>query len=59
MTENSPVTIELNEKVINRLEKKIIIEENRNLRTKKKSDAEMVSTIKKMIEEEDQCFLNQ
>ena len=50
---------ELNEKVVDRLKKKIIIAENNNLRTKNKSDAQMVKDIKKWIEEEVKCYSNQ
>ncbi len=51
--------IEIDEKVIKRLEYKIIAQESYNLRTKELSDAQMVAKIKKMIEEELQCYLNQ
>lgn len=51
--------IELDEKVIERLKRKIIIAENTNLRTKNKSDAQMVGDIKKWIEEEVKCCSNQ
>lgn len=50
---------EIDEKVIERLKRKIVIAENTNLRTKNKSDAQMISDIKKWIEEEDQCSYNQ
>ncbi len=39
-----------------RLIKKVIIKEKRNLRTKEFSAAEMVKKIKKMIEEEVECY---
>lgn len=35
---------------------KIIIEEASNLKSKEKSDADMVKRIQKMIEEEVQCY---
>ena len=38
---------------------KIIIKENTNLRTRELSDGAMVAWIKKSIEEEVQCYLNQ
>ena len=38
---------------------KIIIAENTNLRTKNKTDAQMVKDIKKWIEEEVKCYSNQ
>ncbi len=47
------------EKAIERLKKKIIIAEGNNLRTKNKTDAQMVSEIKKWIEEEEKCYSNQ
>ena len=36
--------------------KKIIIREARNIKTKQHNDAEMSKSIKKMIEEEVQCY---
>ncbi|MCH3955346.1 MAG: hypothetical protein LKE44_09160 [Eubacterium sp.] len=51
--------IQLSDKAIERLKKKIIIQENKNLKTREKSDREMVNWIKKQIEEEVQCCLNQ
>lgn len=39
-----------------RLIKKVIVKEKRNLRTKEFGDAEMVKKIKKMIEEEVECY---
>ena len=50
---------EVDEKAIERLKKKIVIAENTNLRTKNKSDAQMVKEIKKWIEEEVKCCSNQ
>lgn len=50
---------EVDEKAIERLKKKIVIAENTNLRTKNKSDAQMVKDIKKWIEEEVKCCSNQ
>ena len=50
---------EVDEKVIERLKRKIIIAENANLRTKNKSEAQMISDIKKWIEEEVKCCSNQ
>jgi hypothetical protein len=49
----------VDEKVIERLKRKIVIAENSNLRTKNKTDAQMVKDIKKWIEEEVKCCLNQ
>ena len=51
--------IKVNERAIERLEKKIILQENQNLKTREKSDQQMVAWIKKQIEEEAQCYLNQ
>ncbi len=50
---------EIDEKALERLKRKIVVAENTNLRTKNKSDAQMVQDIKKWIEEEDQCCSNQ
>ena len=51
--------ITINDKAINRLKRKIILQENQNLKTREKSDQQMVAWIKKQIEEEAQCYLNQ
>ncbi|BDF68161.1 hypothetical protein CE91St43_21330 [Oscillospiraceae bacterium] len=50
---------DLDWKAINRLKRKIVIAENTNLRTKNKTDAQMIRDIKKWIEEEVQCCSNQ
>lgn len=50
---------EISDKAIERLKRKIVIAENNNLRTKNKSDAQMIQDIKKWIEEEEQCCSNQ
>ncbi len=52
-------SIELNRKLLDRLKKRIILTESQNLRTKNKSDKQMVADIKKMIEEEVRCCSNQ
>lgn len=52
-------SIELNRKLLDRLKKRIILTESQNLRTKNKSDKQMVADIKKMIEEEVRCYSNQ
>ena len=49
---------EINERSIERLKRKIIIKENENLKTREKSDPQMVAWIKKAIEEEAQCYFN-
>ena len=51
--------ISVNEKAVKRLKRKIIIAENQNLKTRDKSDQQMVAWIKKQIEEEAQCYSNQ
>ncbi|SFO36223.1 hypothetical protein SAMN05216515_1327 [Eubacterium pyruvativorans] len=51
--------IRIDDKSIERLKRKIIIQENRNLKTREKSDSQMIAWIKKQIEEEVQCCLNQ
>ena len=45
----------LDRRVIEKLKRKIVIAENTNLRTKNKSDQQMVQDIKKWIEEEVTC----
>lgn len=44
--------IAVNEKVIERLKRWIILQENQNIKTRDKSDPDMVKAIKKRIEEE-------
>lgn len=51
--------IKINSKAVERLKRKIILQENQNLKTKAMSDQQMVAWIKKQIEEEAQCYLNQ
>ena len=50
---------DLDRKAIDRLKRKIVIAENTNLRTKNKTDAQMIRDIKKWIEEEVQYCSNQ
>ena len=50
---------DLDQKAIDRLKRKIFIAENTNLRTKNKTDPQMIRDIKKWIEEEVQCCSNQ
>ena len=50
---------QVDEKVGRRLMNKIIIQENRNNKSRAKSDSQMVTEIKKMIEEEVKCLSNQ
>ena len=51
--------IQVDSKVIERLKRSIIIKENMNLKTRTMKDSQMVVWIKKKIEEEVQCYLNQ
>ena len=44
--------IKTNDAAVERLKRWIILKENQNIKTREKSDAEMVKTIKKRIEEE-------
>lgn len=50
--------IKINDKAVERLKRKIIIKENMNLKTRQMSDQQMISWIKKKIEEEMQCYFN-
>lgn len=51
--------IKINEKAVERLKRKIILQESQNLKTREKTDQQMVTWIKKQIEEEVQCYSNQ
>lgn len=51
--------IKVDDKAIERLKRVIIIKENMNLKMRTMSDSQMISWIKKKIEEEVQCCLNQ
>ena len=51
--------IQVDSKAIERLKRSIIIKENMNLKTRTMNDSQMVEWIKKKIEEEVQCYLNQ
>ena len=53
------VSNQVDEKVVRRLMNKLIILENRNFKSRAKSDSQMVAEIKKMIEEEVKCLSNQ
>ena len=48
--------LNIDEKKASRLLKKLIILEKNNIRTKQFNDSEMVKKIKKMIEEEVECY---
>ena len=51
--------LEVNQAIVDRLKKNIIIKESQNLKTRAYSDPQMVNWIKKKIEEEVKCYLNQ
>ena len=51
--------IKINEKAVERLKRKIILQESQNLKTREKTDQQMVAWIKKQIEEEVHCYSNQ
>jgi len=53
------VEIQVDSAAIERLKRSIIIKENMNLKTRTLNDSQMVDWIKKKIEEEVQCCLNQ
>lgn len=57
MSDNSE--IHMDEKAIERLKRAIIVKENMNLKTRTMNDSQMVTWIKKKIEEEVRCCLNQ
>lgn len=48
--------IEIDTEKANRMLKKLIMREKINIKTKQYNDVEMVKIIKKMIEEEVQCY---
>ncbi|MBP3238900.1 MAG: hypothetical protein J6M24_07495 [Lachnospiraceae bacterium] len=48
----------LSEEALNRIKAKIIIKENKNLKDRQMNDADMVTWIKKLIEEEVRCCSN-
>lgn len=50
--------IKIDDKTIERLKRKIILMESKNLKTRQKTDAQMVSDFKKLIEEDAQCYFN-
>ena len=52
-------SIEIDEKVIKRLKQRIIIEESKNLKSRKRTDQQMIEWIKEQIKEEAECYLNQ
>ena len=48
--------IEIDKDKVNKMLKKLIIREKNNLQTREKSDGQMVQMIRKMIEEEVECY---
>ena len=50
--------IMINDKAVERLKRKIVMQENLNLKTKNMTDQQMVRWIKNKIEEEAQCYFN-
>ena len=48
--------IEIDTNKVQRMLAKLIMREKTNLQTREKSDAQMVQMIKKMIEEEVECY---
>lgn len=48
--------VEVDTKKVNRMLQKLILREKTNIKTKEKNDGEMVRMIKKMIEEEVECY---
>ncbi len=51
--------IELDSKIVTRLKHKIVLTESLNLKTKNKSESQMIQHLKKMIEEEIECCSGQ
>ena len=51
--------IEVDSKIVTRLKHKIVLAESLNLKTKNKSEPQMIQHIKQMIEEEVQCCSDQ
>lgn len=51
--------IRIDEEKVKRLERKIIMQENMNLKTREKSDQQMIKWIMDQIEEEVKCYSNQ
>jgi len=51
--------IEIDASIVERLKRKIIAQENMNLKKKEKTNSEMVRKIKQMIGEELKCYSNQ
>jgi len=57
MSENPTVNgVEINTEKVDRMLRKLILREKTNLQTREKSDIDMVKMIKKLIEEEVECY---
>lgn len=48
--------VEINTEKVDRMLRKLILREKTNLQTREKSDGDMVKMIKKLIEEEVECY---
>ena len=53
---NKAAGLEIDDKKVNRLIKKIIIAELKNINSEEKNDTQMATEIRKMIEEEVKCY---
>ena len=53
---NKATGLEIDDKKVNRLIKKIIIAELKNINSEEKNDTQMATEIRKMIEEEVKCY---
>lgn len=58
MSSQGPIIdgIEIDTEKVDRMLKKLILREKTNLKTREKNDAQMVQMIKKLIEEEVECY---
>ncbi len=58
MTDYKPMVggVEIDIEKVDRMLKKVILREKTNLKTREKTDAQMVQMIKKLIEEEVECY---
>lgn len=55
-TETKTSSVKIDIEKANRMLKKLIVKETANIKTKRYNDGEMVRQIKKMIEEEVECY---
>lgn len=58
MADQKPVVngVEIDTEKVDRMLKKLILREKTNLKTREKTDVQMVQMIKKLIEEEVECY---